>query len=148
MSAAEPHGRRQIATGLGLAAACLAFAFAGGLLSPGEWAVPSQSKTLFPALLLLGAAFAGLYIAAGATATADDTTPRRHLRALGMGLAAAAYAIALPHIGLHLSTAVLCTAVPIVLGYRNWLGIAAFMVLIIALAWLVFIRLMNVPLPL
>jgi hypothetical protein len=65
-----------------------------------------------------------------------------------MWILAAAYAIALPLAGLLVSTVALCVTLPLVLGYRNWVGIVAFTITIVALTWFVFIHLMNVPLQL
>ena len=139
----------QIATGLGLTAICLAFSYAGGLLAPSDWYDPAQSKTLFPALMLIGAAVAGVFIAfGGSKGSPKPALPGGHWRSIGIWILAAAYAIALPRAGLLVSTTVLCVALPLLLGYRYWLGIIAFSVTIVALTWLVFIRLMDVPLPL
>lgn len=144
---ADRERSRRIATGLGLAAACLAFAYAGGLLAPGDWAKLTLSKTLFPAMALIGAAVAGLLVAAGAAKREPEALPvQGHVRAVGMAALALAYAVALPTLGLVVSTVGLCAALLVVLGYRNWIGAAAFTASIILLTWFVFIYLMNVPL--
>jgi hypothetical protein len=149
MSDASTRKWRQIATGVGLSGTMLLLALAGGLLKPADWVNPSHSATLFPAAALLGAALCGILIARGSTDSDDEsTTPPIDLRSILIGIAAALYAIALPHVGLIASTTVLCIAAPLALGYRNWAGILAFLVIIIGLSWLVFIRTLKVPLPL
>ncbi|MBJ3776633.1 tripartite tricarboxylate transporter TctB family protein [Acuticoccus mangrovi] len=145
---ASPRIRR-VATGLGLSAACLLFAAAGGLLSPGDWLRAAQSKTIFPVVVLAGAILCGLLIAAGAARNSDTPFATAGLlKAVGIGALAAIYAIALPRVGFLIATTALSVLLPVLLGYRNIVAIAAFTIAILALVWLVFIRLMNVPLPL
>lgn len=149
MSTVSTAKRRRIAAGLGLSAVTLFVAFVGGLIRPADWLVPSQSATLFPAAALIGAAICGLFIARAAPGGEEESAgPPIDLRSIMVGVAAALYALAVPHLGLVASTIALCVAVPLALGYRNWVGIVAFLVVIIGLSWLVFIRLLNVPLPL
>jgi hypothetical protein len=65
-----------------------------------------------------------------------------------MGVIMAIYAIALPLVGLIISTVALLFAVPLVFGYRKWGAIALFAVIVIGGSWLIFIELMGVPLKL
>ena len=98
-------------------------------------------------MALIGAAVAGILIALGAARKEPDPLPvQGHLRAVGTAALALAYALALPRLGLAISTIALCGALLIVLGYRNWIGASIFTASIILLTWFVFIFLMDVPL--
>jgi hypothetical protein len=149
MMHAPAQKRRDLFVGLGLAAAALLVAFTGGLMSPSNWLTPSQSPSLYPAACLIGVALCGLIIARGGAASSSlGTAAAVSLRAVGMGILMAIYAIALPHVGLILSTVVLLLTVPLVLGYRNWGGIVLFGAIVLGAAWLIFIKVMEVPLKL
>jgi Tripartite tricarboxylate transporter TctB family len=140
--------RQDLFAGLGLSAAALLFAFTGGLITPANWLKPTQSPTVFPAGCLLGVAICGLIIARGSAASSSLGEASVSLRALGTGILMATYAVALPFIGLVVSTALLLVIVPLLFGYRNWLTIGLSCVLLVGGSWLIFIVLMGVPLKL
>ncbi len=141
--------RRDLFVGVGLSAAALLVAFTGGLITPANWLTPTKSPSLFPAGCLLGVALCGLIIARGSAASSNmDAAAPVKLRAVGMGVIMAIYAIALPLVGLIISTVALLFALPLVFGYRKWGAIALFAVIVIGGSWLIFIELMGVPLKL
>ncbi len=149
MTESSPQARRDLFVGLGLSAAALLVAFTGGLITPANWLTPVQSPTVFPAGCLLGVALCGLVIARGSTASSNlGTAAPVSLRAVAMGLVMAIYAIALPLVGLIISTVALLFVLPLAFGYRNWGVIALFAVIVIGGSWLIFIQVMGVPLKL
>ncbi len=146
----EPGTQRQrdLITGLGLSAAALLVAFTGGLVTPAGWLTPTQSPSIFPAACLLGVAACGLVIARGTTASSNLGDAPIGLRAVGVGILMAIYAIALPFAGLIISTVLLLLIVPLVFGYRNWAVTLLFSLILIGSTWLIFIVLMGVQLKL
>jgi hypothetical protein len=148
MTEAPAQKRRDLFVGLGLAAAALLVAFTGGLIAPSNWLTPAQSPSLFPAACLIGVALCGLFIARGAASSSLGTAAPVSLRAVGMGIIMAIYAIALPHVGLIISTIALLLMLPLVFGYRNWGAIALFGAILVGGAWFIFIKVMEVPLKL
>jgi hypothetical protein len=140
--------RRDLFTGLGLSAAALLVAYTAGLITPANWLTPTQSPTVFPAGCLLGVAICGLVIARGSAASSSLGEASISLRAVGTGILMAIYAIALPFVGLVISTGLLMMIVPLLFGYRNWLTIGLSCVLLIGGSWLIFVVLMGVPLKL
>ncbi|HEU5017569.1 MAG TPA: tripartite tricarboxylate transporter TctB family protein [Pseudolabrys sp.] len=149
MTQARPHSRRDFGTGIGLAVLALVIAAAGGLIAPASWLDPAQSPSIYPCAALLGVAVCGLIIAFGKSAQSDagESLPVNR-RSIGMGLIMAAYAILLPFLGLIVSTLALHLALPTVFRYRRWGAAVAFAVIIIGLSWLVFIKVMGIPLKL
>ena len=140
---------RELYVGLGLAAAALAVAITGGVIAPASWSPPTQSPTIFPAACLFGLVVCGLIIARGsaASSTMGAVVPIS-LRALGVGMIMAVYALALPHIGLTASTVALVVVLPVLFGYSNWAAIALVAAILVGSSWLIFIRLMDVQLTL
>ena len=149
MSEPSAQNRRDLFVGLGLSVSALLVAFTGGLITPATWFPAAQSPSLFPAGCLLGIAICGLVIARGSAASSDlSFAAPVSLRAIGMGILMAIYAIVLPIAGLMISTVALVLMLPLLLGYRNWRAIALFAVILLGGAWFIFIKLMEVPLKL
>jgi hypothetical protein len=149
MTEPSAQKRQELLVGLGLAASALLVAFAGGLITPATWLPAAQSPSLFPAGCLLGVAICGLIIARGSAASSNlgAATPVS-LRAVGMGIVMAIYAIVLPIAGLIMSTVALLLMLPLLFGYRNWRAIAVFAIILVGGSWFIFIKLMDVPLKL
>jgi hypothetical protein len=143
------QGRRDLFLGLGLSAAALLVAFTGGLITPASWLTPTRSPSIFPAACLLGVAVCGLVIARGSASSSNmGAAATMSLRAAGIGIIMAIYAIALPFVGLIISTVALLLMVPLLFGYRNWAAIVLFAAILIGTTWLIFIELMGVQLKL
>lgn len=141
--------RRQTATGLGLSAVALLLAFAGELMTPWNWLTPTQSPTFFPAAALIGVAVCGLFIAFGfARDDESGQAIQMNWQAISMGGIIGAYAIALPIAGLIVSTLVLSILLPVSLGYYKWGKILILAATTISASWLIFIRLMSLPMKL
>lgn len=149
MSEPSAQKRRDLFVGLGLSVSALLVAFTGGLINPASWFPAAQSPSLFPAGCLLGIAMCGLVIARGSTGSSDlSVAAPVSLRAIGMGILMAIYAIVLPIAGLIISTLALLLMLPVLFGYRNWGAIVLFAVILVGGSWFIFIKLMDVPLKL
>ncbi len=94
---------------------------------------------------LLTARMAGPVIAPGREPRAVDYT--RHLRAIGMIVLGAVYVAVIPYLGYILSIALLLLSVALYNGKRPSRGLLLFAVLGSIGFYLLFVRLLDVPLP-
>jgi len=77
----------------------------------------------------------------------DVEAPRAHLRALGMLLLGVAYLIVVPSLGYAISVALLVAAVALYNHQRPSLRLALVTILISVGFYLLFVRLLHIPLP-
>jgi len=77
----------------------------------------------------------------------DVEAPRAHFRALGMLLLGVAYLVVVPSFGYALSVALLVAAVALYNHQRPSLRLALVTILISVGFYLLFVRLLNIPLP-
>jgi hypothetical protein len=77
----------------------------------------------------------------------DVEAPRAHLRALGMLFLGVAYLVVVPNLGYAVSVALLVAAVALYNHQRPSLRLALVTILISVGFYLLFVRLLNIPLP-
>ena len=116
------------------------------LVGSGGFAWP---RTILWALLVLSLVLVITGWRSRALNSAAAPEPRGHdlRRALIVAVVGAAYFASLGYIGFLLSTLVLTTILPKILGRKSWIGIMFFSLTFTTLIWLVFIRLLDLPLP-
>ncbi len=110
----------------------------------------ANDPVFYPRILLaVIAILAGtLFVSAWRTRQEPVRTASLHWRAAGtMMVAATLYVAAMPWLGFVASTAVFLAIAPVLMGFRRWVALALVAVVMPLVCWLVFVRLIRIPLP-
>jgi putative tricarboxylic transport membrane protein len=118
--------------------------------SIGAAGLPNMLAALLAALavlLILRSFLFGPRSRQGSRSEAESEVPRAHLRALGMLVFGVAYLVVVPSLGYAVSVALLVAAVALYNHQRPSLRLALVTILISVGFYLLFVRLLRIPLP-